>query len=306
MSEATLSPAALFVVVSQVAALVFVYFCRNDALWQTIVLLFAVPLFFWRLRAGSAERVGLAVRLIWPVVALLVALAALDYYKHAQFNGAYYRQGYASHSYSHNLIMGFSFNPRLASEYDLAVDDMKVIRLVGRRLVARGELQSPEDAVQIFNNDFNRYAAEVRAAMVDIVTAHPLDVALTIPYKAPQIYAEYRYAAGASTENRLATASGHALAPEAERRARQLYYRPFAPLVLASLAIGALLAFGAAAADWRRARMAAIMVWLGSLLVPVTAIPMMYILGPSFVTTPLAAYVVVVSTMMMTIGWYRA
>jgi hypothetical protein len=307
MSEATLSPAAIVVVVWQVAALVFVYFCRNDALWQTIVLVLAVPLSFWRLQSGSVDRTRLAVRVIWPLATLLVALAGLDYYKRAQFNRAYYTQGYASHSYSHNLIMGFSFNPRLASEYDLAVNDMKVVQLVGRRMVARGELKSADDAVEIFNTDFNRYAAEVRGAMTDIVKAHPLEVALTIPYKAPQIYDEYRYVAGSSEDNPLAMAAKHALTPEPERRARQLYYRPFGLFILAALTIGALLAFDAAAADWRQARTAVIMVWLGSLLVPVTAIPMMYILGPSFVTTPLAAYVFVVSMMMMmTIRWYRA
>jgi hypothetical protein len=306
MSEATLSSAAVFVVFLQVAALVFVYFCRNDSLWQTIVLVLAVPLLLWRVRPGPADRTRVGMRVIWPLATLLVALAGLDYYKHARFNRAYYSQGYASHSYSHNLIMGFSFNPRLASEYDLAVNDMKVVQLVGRRMVARGELTSADDAVEMFNTDFNRYAAEVRGAMTDIVKAHPFEVALTIPDKAPQIYDEYRYVAGYRQDNPLATAAKHTLTPEPERRARQLYYRPFAPLVLASLAIGALLAFDAAAAEWRQARMAVIMVWLGSLLVPVTAIPMMYILGPSFVTTPLAAYVLVVSTMMMTIRWYRA
>jgi hypothetical protein len=306
MSEATISASAVAAVVLQVAALVFVYFCRNDSLWQTLVLIVAVPLFMWRLRAAPLTRRQLAMRVAWPLLVLAIGLGWLEYHKRSQFNIAYYGQGYASHSYSHNLIMGFSFNPRLAAEYHLGVDDMKVIQLVGRRMVARGELKSPDEAVLIFNTDFNRYSAEVVGAMRDIVAAHPLEVALSVPYKAPQIYDEYRYAAGYSPTNQMAINSGHTLTPESTRRAKGLYYRPFAMPVLAALAIGALLAFGADAADWRRARLASSLVWCGSLLVPFGAIPMMYILGPAFVTTPFVIYVVGVSTMMTVIAGFRA
>jgi hypothetical protein len=240
------------------------------------------------------------------VALLAVGLVSLELYKHAVFNRAYFVQGYASHSYSHNLIMGFSFNPRLAKEYDLAVNDQKVVQLVGRRMVARGELKSVDEAVWIFNNDFNRYSAEVRGAMVDIFEAHPLEVALTIPYKGRPIYEEYRYVTGYSQENRMATAAKHKLTPEPVRQALGLYYRPFGFAALTTIALGALLAFGAGAADWRTIRLAGVLVWIGSAIVPATAIPMMYILGPTFVTTAFATYAVVVSTMMILIGRFRA
>jgi len=300
------STATKAAVAAQVAALVFVYHCRNDSVWQTLVLAAAVPVFFWRRGPRHVDRLKLLARVAWPVGVLAAGFVSLEIYRHIFFNRAYFAQGYASHSYSHNLIMGFSFNPRLARQYDLAVNDQKVVRLVGRRMVARGALKSVDDAVWIFNNDFNRYSAEVRSAMVDIIEAHPVEAVLSIPYKGTPIYEEYRYVAGYSQENRMATAAAHRLTPEPVRRARGLYYRPFAPVALATLALGAWLAAGAGAAGWRSARLAGVMVWIGSLIVPLSSIPMMYILGPAFVTTAFASYVLVVSTMMIAIGRFRA
>ena len=48
-------------------------------------------------------------------------------------------------------VMGLSYNPRLAKEYDLAIDDMRIIRLAGRSMTARGELKTERDAVDILN-----------------------------------------------------------------------------------------------------------------------------------------------------------
>jgi hypothetical protein len=305
MSAAEFSWGAAVAVVAQVAALVFVYFCRNDSLWETIVAVAAVPLLFWRLRHRFPDRRALALRIVWPVLVLALGLIALDRHKHNAFNIAYYRQGYAGHAYSHNLIMGLSFNPRLAAEYDLAVNDMKVVMLIGRRLVARGELKAPEDAVQIFNTDFNRYSAEARAVMFDIVTAHPIESALSIPYKAGPVRDEFRYIAGYSQDNPRARRAGHTLTPESVRHDRDLYYRPFQPFAVVVVLIGALLAAGGPPERWWTASWAVLMIWGASLLVPVTSIPMMYILGPSFVTTALVMYVLVPAAALLSFGaWF--
>jgi hypothetical protein len=299
MSEGEFSWRALTAVTAQVGALVFVYFCRNDSLWETAVAVFALPVLFWRLRRGCSNGRALALRLVWPVALLAVGLFGLDRYKHAHFNPQYFQQGYASHAYSHNLIMGLSFNPRLAREYELGVDDAKVIRLVGRRMAARGELKTAEDAFPIFERDFNRYSVEVRAAMLDIVTTHPWESALSIVYKWQPIVDEFKYIAGYTTENVRATSSGHRLRPESDRKAWNLYYRPFRPFAVMILVVGALLTLGASVRDWSPVLLTVFMVWVGSLLVPVSSIPMMYILGPTFVTTPLLGYLGVVSAIMI-------
>jgi len=299
MSEAALSSGAVLAVSFQVVVLAFVYHCRNDALWQAMAIIAAFPLFWWRLRGRRWSNRQLAVRLLWPVVLLAAAFYGLDRYKHHAFNPAYFAEGRDSHLYTHNLIMGLSYNPRLAKEYDLAVDDNKVIRFVGRRLVARGDLKAVDDIFPIFVKDSNRYSLELRAAMFDVVKTHPIESALSIPYKARPILREFAYVAGYASPNPIAVQSSHGFMAESDRRAKGLYYRPFQPVVLLFLAAGAFLAFGAGTADWRNVRLAAFMVWAGSLLVPVSSIPMMYILGPVFVTTLLAGYIGVVSTVMV-------
>jgi hypothetical protein len=298
MSEARLSLGAVLAVLFQVAMLAFVYHGRNDSLWQPIAIVVAVPLFWWRLR-GCFPKGRLAVGLAWPLVLLAAAFYGLDRYKHHAFNPLYFQEGRDSHLYTHNLIMGLSYDPRLAAAYDLAVDDNKVIRFVGRRMVARGELKVVDDAFPVFVQDSNRYSQELRAGMFDIVKTHPVECVLSVLYKARPIVREFAYIAGYAGANPIAVQSGHVFMPEHERQARGLYYRPFRPMALLCLVAGAVLALGARPIDWRNIRLTAFMIWVGGLLVPVSSIPMMYILGPTFVTTLLLGYLAVVSTIMI-------
>ena len=117
-------------------------------------------------------------------------------------------------------------------------------------------------------------------------------------YKIRPMVDEFLYIAGYHEDDLQERRALHGLASPAARKAKNLYYRPFGFTALIAIVMAAVLAYGAAVEDWRSARLVVAVLVLGSLVVPFAVIPMMYLMGPSFVAAPLFAYVAIVSTAM--------
>ena len=280
-------PLSVLAVAFQAVILAFVYHCRNDSLWQLMAIVCSVPIFLLiRSRALGAGRALVGVS--WPAAIAGLAFFGILVFQQLTYAKAYYTAGYASHVYSHNMVMGLSYDPLIAAEFDLAVDDGKVIKLVARKL-------GIDDAagLVLFNNDFHAYSAGARAALVSIVRRHPFrSIAAFAWYKPAGAVREILYAAGLNSEA-AASRSGHRLVAENERRARSLYYNPFTLLNLAILALVLMLG-GTATDGWRELVGVVLIALVFSCAVPIMAAPMLYLMGPSLVMLALALHLALI------------
>jgi hypothetical protein len=140
----TARPLYLTLVILQALLVVFAIHLRTTAQWQVVaVALVACSLVVaraWRDRRpslfGSVRRHAVAGV---PVAALALGLVGLQIYRSVAYPVEYQRgDQILTRGVWHNVISGFAFHPAFAEREQLRIDDVSIMRAVGRYLMANG------------------------------------------------------------------------------------------------------------------------------------------------------------------------
>ena len=186
-------------VLAQVCLLLFVIHLRSVAIWEAwLIVLFGVAKagvgYFKRPSDGGIASSRQAV--LFPVMAILAGLIALNLYHRTAYNEAYRRgDQIATRPFWHNILSGFAFNPVLAREYELKVDDFSELKAVHRFLASRGR-ESEWKAMGGDSPGFSRIRwvdcdpAEGEL-LRSIVYRHPGEVMLTALYYKPKSFLKH-------------------------------------------------------------------------------------------------------------------
>jgi hypothetical protein len=122
--------------VAQVALFVFLYHARSSLGWQVLAVGVLTTACVWRAwRSGGAW--ALALRPAVPLAILIAGLACLSAWKTIAYNRRYFAER-GHRTFWHNALMGLT-HPKLRAEYDLDVDDEKIVELVLKHMRRRND-----------------------------------------------------------------------------------------------------------------------------------------------------------------------
>ncbi len=187
------TPIRRLAVVAQICLLLFVIHLRSVAIWEAwLIVIFGlakIGLSFWMPRFGLNVPPGRRTEL-FPVIAILGGLLALNIYHRTAYNEGYRRgDQIATRPFWHNILSGFAFDPDLSREYGLKVDDISELKATQRFLIARGreaEWQSMGGTSPAFSRirwvDCDPVEGEL---LRSIVYSHPREVFLAVLYYKP-------------------------------------------------------------------------------------------------------------------------
>ena len=129
----------------QVGLMIFVIYARSIAVWQValvaVMTTFAIAriayedYFVSNTYRSASEALRRFIPPIIPILLLVGGLAGLTEYRSVAYDQRYFREDQiepVTHVFWHNIFSGLAFNPALAERYQLRVDDLSIIRAVGR------------------------------------------------------------------------------------------------------------------------------------------------------------------------------
>jgi hypothetical protein len=126
----------------QVGLLIFVIHMRSTTMWQVIVVGAVTLLAVGRLiyENGMTRRaLQCFIPAIIPILLVMGGLAGLSAYRNVAYDERYFRgEEMLTRVFWHSLFSGLAFNPVLAERYQLKIDDVSIVRAVGRITIETG------------------------------------------------------------------------------------------------------------------------------------------------------------------------
>ena len=252
---------------------------------------------------------------LWPAVIMAVALVSLNVYQRASMADVYKTTHLQHRTMWHNVVIGFALNPALASRYELALDDLPVIKLVRRHLAETNRsheidrlFRPPGKEEYAFNGitkDFAHYERIAREVTLAIVRDNKREAAKTFLFYKPRLlWRQLAWAAGSerySIDELYLSGQIGALIPAQDRPRRSAYLDLFRPWTIIAVAAMAWLGRGLVQRRAEHAAIAALACWLAamSLLPVMLAYPTISSLGGALATIPLA----VLASLLFVLSW---
>lgn len=187
-------------VLVQVIIIVEVIHVRSTEIWVFFtLLLIATNLLFKKIKNAYA---------LWPLILLTIGLLTLNFYQRATYSPEYFETKGQYHVVWHNIGIGLSLHPRIADEYNLAVDDLPMVNLVKKQARILGGNKLVEDIfgqntnVHGIASNLQLYESTARQLVFEIVKNHPKDILeLQFWYKPKVFIKNVLWAAGIYPSN---------------------------------------------------------------------------------------------------------
>jgi hypothetical protein len=145
----------LAALVLQIVLLIFVIHMRSVTTWQVATIAMSSALAIARIgyeyyktptefRSGHAALGRIACTII-PIIIISAGILGLSVYRKVAYDERYLRgDQIVTRVFWHNIFSGLAFNPQLSERYRLKVDDLSIVRAVGRFMVDNGRAQEWE------------------------------------------------------------------------------------------------------------------------------------------------------------------
>jgi hypothetical protein len=238
----------------------------------------------------------------WPVLVLVLGVAALSGYQRLAYHPRYYENALSSHILWHNIFMGLAVNPRLASRYAIDIDDGLVIDAAKLFLEGRGDAERSRWTAIFGQDGYSRegyahfnwrlYDTAVRDLTIDALRSDPMGAAAAFVYHKPALLLRQGlWAAGYYRGDPAALhLKNHRLADAKARHRSRLYWNPLRLDILILLALAAALAAIPAGGVPTEYPVIGGLVVLFSLIPAFIAYPVIHVAGVVFVSAAVALH----------------
>jgi len=297
MYRQPLTAARLCRVILQAALIVFSVHVRGTELWQVVAIAGVGAWCFVRDRSSLAS--------LWPCTVLVVVLAGLGVCQRLAADRVYRETQLDHRVVWHNIGIGFAVNPNLAEKYSLYLDDLPMIKLIHRYLLARNReseidllFRTPGHEEYLFlgiTKDFYRYERVAREVVLSIVWNNKRSALRTFAFDKPRVLLmQLAWAMGyrgfSVDEMHLEGQIGHIASDEA-REHGSIYLAPFRRWAVGGLIATLLLGGVGVQRRGEYAGLATLSVWLYviSLAPMIVAYPIISAMAVVFATLSFVA-----------------